>query len=281
MGDFSLLGEGQELEAAGAVTSTSGLTLVATGGSTNTKGSWVQLTAATAFDADGFWLNIKGSQRGSSVSNSKALIDIGIGGAGSEQVIISNFLHYICSGTPFWCGSVFFPISIPAGTRVAARAQAGTLASGAVNIPLSITPFALGLEGSEGMGGCTGYGANTGTSGGVTVTSSASSNTMGSWSEVTSSTTNDAAAVVVCLAGGTVITPSFDMLIDIGIGASGSEQIVIPKLAITEYNTNFQPNPPLHGPFFLQIPAGTRLAARCQDSAGSAFLETVLLLLEP
>ena len=88
-------------------------TTVVTSGSVNTKGSWVQLVAASAKTTK--WLLIAIQIFG---TGRNFAIDIGMGGAGSEQVLFSNLKHQNAS-LGLWLS---LPFSIPGGSRVAARA---------------------------------------------------------------------------------------------------------------------------------------------------------------
>ena len=98
------------------------------GATANTKGAWTQLSASTAYPWRGFMLSI--ADASSSSSNDPFLVDIGIGGSGSEQPILSNFFvrrllnHGVVNP---WHGP--FLCDVPAGTRIAARVQTNTLTS--------------------------------------------------------------------------------------------------------------------------------------------------------
>jgi hypothetical protein len=103
--------------------STLGTTITASG-STNTKGSYSELVAATSRDYMGFFIGTTGA----SATTKHHLLDIAIGAAGSEVVILSNL--YILT-TAMWSAvpTFFLPINIPAGTRISARVQSATASS--------------------------------------------------------------------------------------------------------------------------------------------------------
>ncbi len=114
-------------------------------------------------------------------------------------------------------------------------------------------------------------GAVTGSSTATTITASGTANVMGSWTQVIASTTKRAVAIGVSLAWGSGV----DVLVDVGTGASGAEVVLLPTL--------------LHagnGPrgtwyiFVIEVPAGTRIAARCQSSTGSATDKIAIHLME-
>jgi hypothetical protein len=81
------------------------------------KGAWVQLVAASAFTTK--WMNI---YLVGDTAPADFFIDIGIGAAASEIVLFSD-LAYTVENLAQHIGP--FPFSIPAGTRVAVRGQAG------------------------------------------------------------------------------------------------------------------------------------------------------------
>lgn len=108
------------------------------------------------------------------------------------------------------------------------------------------------------------FGTNTGgtNQSGTAVTSSASANTKGSYTQLMASTSFDAAAIMLD------INTNFgdtNYLLDIAVGAAASEQIIIPNLALG-FNLGLS-NSVL---FPVAIPAGSRIAARCQDNFGSS-----------
>lgn len=110
----------ERIETLGAATADSGGTSIDPGGTANTKGAWVELSASTSFDYQGFALGI-GSQNNGAPGTFAWLVDVGIGGAGSEQVVIPNLIlrdRGGISGSHEW-----FDCPIPGGSRVAGRAQ--------------------------------------------------------------------------------------------------------------------------------------------------------------
>lgn len=109
---------------------------------------------------------------------------------------------------------------------------------------------------------------------GIAATASGSANTKGSWAEVFSSTSRNAHLLRIYInRGGT--TADRDHLIDIGIGAGGSEQVVVANL-LCSFNT------PVQGWYLdipITIPAGSRVAIRTQSSDGGAVVALNFYLL--
>lgn len=166
-----------------------------TGGASNTKGSWVTLVSATDRDWYGFGLAVCGNATTAAGTDSGALLDIGIGGAGSEVVLLPDYLVggrigntsaflTLPSGYP----PIFIPLFIPKGTRIAARC-AGVTASIVRGVALS------GVSGASVpaaiFSGCDTYGVTAASSKGTNLASNASANTFGTWTSIGSTTTRD------------------------------------------------------------------------------------------
>ncbi len=89
-------------------------------GTANVAGSWVQLDASTDRDYCGLFVVTDTEDINTSAT---FLIDIGIGGSGSEVAILPSILVHLSRGMPgCWFGYV--PIIVPVGVRLAVRAQA-------------------------------------------------------------------------------------------------------------------------------------------------------------
>lgn len=254
--------DGSRVEPIGAGTS-SGTTITAAG-STNTKGSYTQLIAATADPIDLLLIT-----PGAPSAAADYLIDIAIGGAGSEQVIISNLL--ICSGKASGVSAnmpLLLPLSIPAGTRIAARCQATTASA---TIALMLHGLARGLLDQSGLSRVTTYGANTADSGGTSVDPGASANTKGAWTQIVASTSAQHTALFVAFGNQVnTVRTSGSWLIDIGIGGAGSEQILIADLFVRGSSSNDTVTTMLTVLLPVAIPAGTRISVRAASDITDA-----------
>lgn len=106
--------------------STTNLTPVDAGAVANTKGSWIEIVAATSKDSKGIFL-CTGTNSNFSLSTAGFFIDIGIGAAASEQIIVPN-AHILTHST--LDASIpnvrYYPMQIPDGTRITARMQSST-----------------------------------------------------------------------------------------------------------------------------------------------------------
>jgi hypothetical protein len=97
-----------------------------TTGASNVKGSWVALETSTDYAAYGFYVGVWGVA--TSASSRRLAFDIGIGGSGSETVLLPDFLVStdVLTGINPGGGLHYFPLYIPSGVRVSIRAQGST-----------------------------------------------------------------------------------------------------------------------------------------------------------
>jgi hypothetical protein len=229
----------------------------------NVKGSWAEIVAATAHDADGLLLVVTQS---SSAALSH-LLDFGVGGAGSETVILPDWLVSIGARMTAY---TTIPIDLPAGSRIAARCQG----SGVSN-QLQVRAMTLrgGLLSTPPAGQVIAIGVNSADSGGQVIDPGATTNTYGAWTELTASTTVDIVAVRVCLgmrenAGPVGSVPAY--YVDLGVGAAASEQSLIEALP---FSMTASGDFGAGGPHFwlpVSIPAGSRIAARARAGTNDA-----------
>lgn len=255
---------------AAAVTSAPG-TSVLYGGS-NAKGSWVQVIASTAGDVIELAVTVIGAS--SSTANSSMLLDIGIGAAGSETVLVADIPvgHTTSQGTGI-AGFVRIPAYIPAGTRVAVRMQANRTSS-TVNVPMLFN-YAISAPGTTFTSTrFDTYGANTSASIGATVAPDATANVNGAWVELTASTARDHRGFLLLSQGwgqtatGTLTFNAHGYVLELGAGAAGSE-VVLGSVHVRTSTGRTRQGPWPDWPIWRPIPAGTRLAARCRCSNAS------------
>lgn len=231
-----------------------------TAGAANTKGAYTQITAATLIQTDHLLIGICNFP---GTGNNQA-VDIAVGPLGSEQVILSNLV--LSSNVNNTC-EYNLPFSMPAGTRLSARCQAVTAGDKvAVNIQLGGGSFEF-----RSFNTCDTYGYNTATSLGTAIDPGAVANTKGAYAQITASTNRDHYGLIIAIdqhnnsAGATQ-----NWLMDIAIGLSGSETIVIPNLTCAGTSSAIDILPMVRGIIPLQIPAGTRIAVRSQCSSTAA-----------
>lgn len=118
-----------------------------------------------------------------------------------------------------------------------------------------------------------------GTDWGVSITGAGTANTKGAYSagEIFSSTTYDTYLVVLGLYNTSGTNTNTSALLDIGIGASGSESTIISNLLV-----GWRPGVTVGGPtvFYLPIfiPAGSRVAGRVQGAQTSKVVRVAMWL---
>ena len=262
MGDWPILSDGGNYTDYGTQLSTTLLTTVTAGGA-NTKGAWSEIVSGSN--------NINGgsliAQFGKQSAAKEYLCDVGIGDAGNEVVIIPNILLGVIR-----VNSIFlfkFPISIPKGQRIAVRCQCGTAAA---TITAGVTLISSGFLPSTEFSKVTTYGAIEASTLGTLVDPGTSANTKGSFSQLTSST-NGSIKNLILIPGANNYTGHTEgtWMVDIAIGAAGSEKVIIPNLLFSfPIASGAGPTPLFWGPFPVNIPDSTRLAVRAQSTIASA-----------
>jgi hypothetical protein len=125
-------------------------TTVDPGATPNTKGAYAQLTASTSNDLQGLWLDLDTLNVTSnpSTTNGNILMDVAVGGAGSEQVIVPNLpCQKITTATSngFTVPNFLplFNVQIPLGSRIAVRCQ--STASAATSRLIGVTAHGVRL----------------------------------------------------------------------------------------------------------------------------------------
>lgn len=273
MPDFSLLGYGGPLETGGADATASRGTAGATAAN-DTKTAYTQLIASSAFHATGFLVTVDAAL----AAGNSLLFDVAVGAAASEQDIVENF-----AVTPRFSVSqrIYFPLPIPAGSRVSVRHQA---TSGSVVTYWMVHLIGRPLLSSSPLGRSTTYGANAADSGGVSVDPGGTANTKGSYSEIVASTTNIIKALYVCFSSGDNLSRTdCTWLFDIAVGAGTSEEIILADLFLTIENATDAPTPAPLGPLPYAIPSGSRIAARAMCSiidAADRLMDVVIVGLD-
>lgn len=99
------------------LTNTVGVVPDVTTAGPNTKSAYIQVVASTSKDYSAIGLHLYDS---TSLKNTTYLFDVAIGGAGAEQIIMSD----IASGVQVYQEHFIVPIQVPAATRLSIRAAA-------------------------------------------------------------------------------------------------------------------------------------------------------------
>lgn len=181
----------------------------------NEKGNWSELEDSTAAAATMMRVRLGGAATAGAQIN--ILVDIGTGGSGSESVLIANIQAGSGQAITSTGGGMFecwFPVNIPAGTRIAGRCQD---AVGGDTIACNIQLY----SGSAPGAGIDTMGATTASSEGTEVT--AGNNAFGNWIEIEDSTTAVYRAVLPSIQVGSNNFQSALHLMQVGVGAAASE----------------------------------------------------------
>jgi hypothetical protein len=229
----------------------------------NTKGAWASLGTLSA-DCSSFLLKLQYANQGQTDYTSS--MDIGIGPSGSQILLISDIV--LCSIKSVSQMNVFqhrIPLSLKAGTQIWARAAINKASSNVV-FKAWLTPFANAF-----VGGYEYYGVDTvgmiGVGQGTVITSGSNlSGIKGSYTALntTTGTAKDYAGFWLCFDLANNASNESGDLIDIAIGPSGSQKIILPDLLIyqggVESPSDFEFVP-------IPIPAGSQIWARAANIA--------------
>lgn len=227
-------------------------------GAANAKGSYVEVFAATAFNYRAIQLNLLATGGGGQIY----LVDIAIGAAGSETVVVSNLVFDSMRGVAQNTVEVTIPVSIPAGSRIAARVQESG-GAGTRDVVVEVIGRGGGINTPPAANGeVVTYGVDDTTTTGTLVDPGGTSGTFGAWTEFSAATPVDHSGLIAVLGtnkqSGVVATTRYQ--VQIGIGPSGGE------VPIAELATDTHGNATRMGNNVLEvaavIPAGTRLAMR-------------------
>lgn len=209
-------------------------------------GSWAQLVASAPIDIGTMVINIfdGGNSR-------NGFVNIGVGGSGSEQIIIPNLVHSAAT-----CTRYMFSVNIPAGTRIAI--QSANAAAGAAGFLVTTTYFSGHCWEEAQVLDSIGAGVGIGTA----VTSSATAGTYGSFAQLVASTANDYRGFYVMFdsQGGTMSTSASGKA-KIAVGGSGSEVAIFDSTVVTAFRSCNESSNAVIVPFWVQVPAGQRLSA--------------------
>lgn len=247
---------------------------VTTGGA-HTHGTPAELTSATAFDCTHVRLFV---QFTTTTTGRVYMVTLYTGGSGSETPVASNLLFDGSGGSAIGGGGIVdVPLAIPAGTRLSVSAQSGAVGA---TLTAAVTISRVGTV--PGISSFTTYGADTGTTRGVSIDPGATANTKGGWTEITSASSSIIQALVLsCGFGGNGAPDSARWYFDIGTGAPLSETVLIPDIQIEAYGASTVYGLLVRSALvFPYIATGTRIAVRASCSINNATdrkLDVVLL----
>lgn len=234
-------------------------------GTPHAEGAWTEVIASTAQDNGAIELFLLGNTAGSGADTS-ILVDVGVGGAGSEVVVIPD----VQAG---WRTSSFdrrpalgiFPLRIPRGSRVAVRCQA-LIASDTADIGVRLFPLNMGRMPPSILRS---IGVDSANSRGTVLSAAPGGSTKGAWTELVASVSSPLVGVVISAGGGGDTTmASASGVLDIGVGASGAESVIVADVPFGMLSSETMS---LYdsGVFAVDIPAGARISARYAVTAAT------------
>jgi hypothetical protein len=243
------------------------------GGGANALGSWTQIIGSTSIDCVEMHVFLGGFIH----QGPNAAISIGVGAGGSEKNVVNNLMIAGANANGAYFDVHRIPVLIPAGTKISAQCQTNSAIAGD-GASVALILFDGAFTQSEGFAGVDAIGFLPASTSGTQLDPGAVVNTKGSYAILTTSTLRDYAALFFAFdcrgqtsASG---THNDNFTIDIAIGASGSEKIIIPDFGIIKNYVSAQvqinTDPLSTEIFFVPIPAGTQIQARAQCSTNTA-----------
>ena len=235
------------------------VTLTASG-TAHTKGAYSEVIAATS--GPGYWIIISALNTTVASTDTSQLLDVAIGAAASEEIIFPDIqtgwtTDYTRAGggLGFWS----IPFYVPSGARLSARIQAAVISD--------LCEISIDILGGSPISGyfsaCTSYGENASDSRGTQITTGDPVDTKGSWVELEASTPAPIDAFMLGVSSDGNLGADRNYLIDIGVGAGGSEIVVVSDIHFeSESQEFFQTLSPRLHPLAVSLPAGVRLSAR-------------------
>lgn len=243
--------------------STDGATSTASA-STNTKGSWATDTSwKPTFNWHLMRVTIWNGNTGDYV------VDIGADDGSGNVFVLCPDLR--CPGRLAPRSGVItylIPLHVPAGRQLALATACST---GSRAARVSIAGCSVGIGGAPGFARMVAL-YTPSTSRGVSIDPGGTAHTKGAWTELTSSSSARVTALMLAVGGAADTSHAAEQqaFVDIGIGASSSERVLLPDLGFAADQTQSQWHPHVYGPHPVDVPAGTRFAARSQCSVNTA-----------
>lgn len=242
----------------GADTANSSLTTITADSSAHSKGSWTELISSTSQDIE--WLEI---QMESDSDTATFLLDIGVGDPTPSVVVPDIEIYFRDSGSPS-AQSLIIPITIASGSKVSARCQATTASR-----TLKAAIIGGGSSSFGTSSNVDSIGSDSSTSKGTVIDAGSTANTWGGWAELTASSSNAYNWVAVGINYNTNnAMQAGTFLVQIGTGALGVETVLIPEALQT--TDAFEIGGQRYHDYQVNIPASTRIVARCQSTITDA-----------
>jgi len=231
------------------VLASTGLATVTADATAHVKGAWSEIIASTAQDVS--FLFVVASGVGATTVLTSTLVDIGVGGSGSEVAVASNMSIGGAIGTGVF---ISLPIFVPAGSRIAARIQ--SVVTGGKTASIRVDAYSVGnvtlVPKSVDV-----LGADTATSAGT-----AMSGASGTYVEIVASSSQKYAAlgIVPAINSGTIA--SINVTYTVAVGSAGNEidvGSILASYAATELVSSVGQESFV---FPAKVPAGSRISLK-------------------
>jgi hypothetical protein len=242
-------------------------TSLSTPATPNTKSAWTQLVASTSEDVSAIVLSYPGNIGGTDYG---ILLDVGVGASGVEVAVVQDLAMFPLSFSNQMV--VTIPVRIPAGSRVAWRAQAAQAsksitptivlcaARGHQSTPTSVDTYGVYTSTSRAT-------ALTGTSG-VTCT------------EIAASTSRQYAAAILLPSNFGQVGVNANVRLTLCVGDAGVEREVgyfdfnQSGAGVFSFPSGYPMSPPIIGG---TIPAGSRLSVRHNIAANPGYVQASII----
>lgn len=247
------------------------------GATAHTKGSWV--VSSDTGRGEGLLVNFSILDYLTSVRT--LLVDVGAGSP--EQTVINNLM--LCPpsvGGVNTCRcvgqTIYFPVALPPGA-LRMRAQASVASHGITYMVTSRCKSGLPCVGSV----VDTYGADTASTKGTTITAPNTDGGWGSWTQISASCERIKALLIAIGHGQAADWTTFSnqwFNVQIGVGSAGNEQVI---LNATEAGGSSSGTGTVSqmvlGPYYVDIPSGSRVSARIAKEYASSAQRTLDLVL--
>jgi hypothetical protein len=122
-------GSGRRATTYGANAATSGGVALTLPGTNNVKGAWTEIVASTTAPLRWILPRLAGPVADTTMNNANYMVDVGIGGSGSEQVVIADIPFRMTSGEAVVPVDPTFAVDVPSGTRLSMRMACNSVGS--------------------------------------------------------------------------------------------------------------------------------------------------------
>ncbi|MBA3431231.1 MAG: hypothetical protein H0U16_07105 [Actinobacteria bacterium] len=199
------------------------------------------------------------------------LLDIGIGAAASESIIVPDWNIGAASTASIGPKSQYWPLFIPSGTRIAAR-TAGVILNDTCAFSMMLDQeFPFGPPST--LDRVTSYGVTAVGSKGINVITGA--NAYGSWTQLTAATSSDHDAWAVSLGQAADVTVTGGAIfVQLGVGPTAGPQVIGEWIFATNVNEEIS-GPIPDKPTWQPVPSGTAICARVAAAATTETFDVI------